>query len=1125
MAEKEQNGKKSEAQSVKPFGASAGMGLWLAALGSSLVAFIIYWCTVAGYLYPGLTSDLYVQWMGLDALSLPLHPIWGALVTGLGCGTADTLNMFAVVCGALSAGFICYLVGFFVYQTISQEDTIKFVGSASLAAGIVSAFVFAFSTAEWLASTHMNVRQFDVTLALALFMLFIPLVRYPRLTWVVAPLLGFAVGVCLLESPIFVPLMAVYFLALVAAVVKNGIKFYVPAALFLVSMVGGFILTLDNVSAAFLKLPGVVDGEFTNMGDVLWAIANSYKQEIHDWLFRPGCLVVVLLAVLPFVACSFASARGLNNDRTWSQYAFHGAMTACCVLATVTPLAPEALLRPFGVIPVATTAMVAVVCGYLIAYWYLVARVQLPTAESSEYDEQRLPAIKFGRKAAPIVGGTFVGLLVLAALVSTFGREGDRGEFADVCANEILNRMGERTWLITDGLLDAHLRLAAAARRQELNIICIKGRKENEYNAYCRQLADLVVAKGVTAGDKTTERLAFTLRELGMVEFLKSWFMSDPDVSKKISIFRMPDFWFWAKCRPVPNCLVFNGVADVAKVDGLKAKAEFLEFWKRVEPILHAERNKGSRAIRESDNQTDRCRLELRRHVGFIANNLAVMLQDQRHDEDAFELYDLVLNTIDCDNICALFNEYEMARTGKKVAQQRRKDVEQRLKDIVEDTSRRYELKPLSSYYGYVRSPEFFVRSGLSWARSGETGYALEQIRYAIDLAPGETPPKELLNMMASYYAQDRQMQKSREMYNEVLEKDANNHDALVGLWRLSLQEGAFEKAKEYLERAVKTTADEAALRLDTALLHMMNNNLEEARIALQKITDLQPHSLQAWALLAGVVLQQSDQAKTPEQKKKILAQIENAILPKMESLSDSPRNFFVQTTRALVIMRKGDTPELLKQARTALELAWQSRPVVGVGGMVLDLDYRLLDREGAERHALQILRMDGKHAFANWIMGSIRMGQSRLPEAETYFRNAIDSEHPLPAALNDLAELCRKQKRYDEAEKYAREVTKTEPKLYVGWETLCATFLDQNKNLAEAEVCIQKAIELSKGSDIRMQITLARVQLAKKDFAKARVTLRSLSKRVEELSESDRAEFDRLDELAKSNGKAKGGK
>ena len=79
------------------------------------------------------------------------------------------------------------------------------------------------------------------------------------------------------------------------------------------------------------------------------------------------------------------------------------------------------------------------------------------------------------------------------------------------------------------------------------------------------------------------------------------------------------------------------------------------------------------------------------------------------------------------------------------------------------------------------------MRSGLNWARSGETGYALEQIRYAIDLASGDSPPKELLNMMASYYAQGRQVEKSREMYQEVLAKDASNHEALIGLWRLPL--------------------------------------------------------------------------------------------------------------------------------------------------------------------------------------------------------------------------------------------------------------------------------------------------------------------------------------------------
>ena len=98
------------------------------------------------------------------------------------------------------------------------------------------------------------------------------------------------------------------------------------------------------------------------------------------------------------------------------------------------------------------------------------------------------------------------------------------------------------------------------------------------------------------------------------------------------------------------------------------------------------------------------------------------------------------------------------------------------------------------------------------------------------------------------------------------------------------------------------------------------------------------------------------------------------------------------------------------------------------------------------------------------------------------------------------------------EAEEYARAATKSAPQLYVAWETLCATLLDRGKDFDEAEQCIKKAIELSGENDLRMQLTLARVQIAKKDFANARKTLRALDGRREELtSDRDRAVLDEL--------------
>ena len=263
-----------------------------------------------------------------------------------------------------------------------------------------------------------------------------------------------------------------------------------------------------------------------------------------------------------------------------------------------------------------------------------------------------------------------------------------------------------------------------------------------------------------------------------------------------------------------------------------------------------------------------------------------------------------------------------------------------------------------------------------------------------------------------------------------------------------------------------------------------------------------------------------SDKTKDSAEKQRILAEVENGILPKMEQLSDSPRDFHVQMTRAFVLMRKGKDPETVKQARAALEVAWQSRPMVAVGGMVLDMDFRLLDRESAERHAKQVLRQDESHPFANWVMGSIRMSEDKLAEAERYLRVSAGGGHPYAPAQNDLADLLRRRGSLVEAEEFARAATESAPQLYVAWETLAATLLERGKDLDEAERCIQKALELPEGKeDPRMQLTLARVQIAKKDFANARKTLRALDKRREEFTtDREKAMIDEL--LEKSQGK-----
>ena len=141
---------------------------------------------------------------------------------------------------------------------------------------------------------------------------------------------------------------------------------------------------------------------------------------------------------------------------------------------------------------------------------------------------------------------------------------------------------------------------------------------------------------------------------------------------------------------------------------------------------------------------------------------------------------------------------------------------------------------------------------------------------------------------------------------------------------------------------------------------------------------------------------------------------------------------------------------------------------------------------------------------------------QENVKKALLFLRRAADAPQPVSLAMNDLAETLRRRKEYKEAEIYARKAIKADPNLYVAWETLGSILMDAGENLDEAEDCVRRACELSKqkdgrASDIRMLISLARVQIARRDFQRARLTMRKVQARSKELSDFEKQEFEEM--------------
>lgn len=1061
-------------------------------LGLGFVAAVVYGLTLSRSVFPGESAYLMAVYSGVETLQLPAHPVWGAIVSWLSTLSLWTLpvrlNLFSAVCSVISVVLMYRLVSFLVYDTIKEEYSVEYAPRVAVLSGATAALAFLFAVPVWQASTRLQYQSFDLLLVLVTANLLVSYALHRWLAFLVVA--AFLYGVGIVEASVFIPFSPVLIAFLVFVMWKRGdLSLPRVAGLGVVAVLGMGLYVF--FAKRFLATPASGMLGFHGVMDVLVAVWKDQLLQLRSGLPRVGWLILLLMSVVPWLAAGFASFRALNNERSWSQYILHVTLTVLVVLGlTRVPISPWEIMKPSGRLPVYSYGMLAMVAGYLVAYWYLLMKVERPKRgfETSTLTKE------VGDWLGLLLTYPLVAIVLFSAIVNFFECRGSRGAFADRCAKEILDRMGGRTWLVTDGTLDTHLQIMARQRGVELNLLCLQ---KDMSPFYLKSMAQLIEAKKLFPPAEM-QRMKSTL-DLGVLPFIQDWFAMDPQVEKKVAVFGVPDFWYTAGVTPVPDFLFFSGCRDIASLKGRPLLAEYTAFWDSMDKVLPRDKT-------PSADPTLGLRATLRRHMGFVANNLGVLLEDLGNDADAFAVYNKVRDRLDPDNISALFNRFEMARRGASVASANREMIERELNDFIKNLKQKYPLWSLSRYYGYVRSPEIFARLGWGWALSGQTGAALAGVSRAINLLPSDQREGAMQAMAAIYsLADDRS--KTEAVYQDIIKSDPNNRSAMLGLARLAVKEGAIEKAKSWLEKAAKSDDKRGALGVEWAVIHLMNNDIPRARLALQEATDLQPKNLQAWAMLAIIQMQQNE-----------VQDVEKIILPKMESIAGTADDYFIQITRAQLWMKKGNDLSAKKTAREAFIRASMLRPdMVGVKDMILQLDIAMNDQAGAELHARQVLRNNRKHALANYVMGSLRLQEGSYGESEDFLRRSVETA-PSAAALNDLAEVLRRIRRFDEAEKYVRQALKMNPDLYVAWETLASTLLEANKDFEEAEHAVRKALELFK-DDLRVNITLAKIQLKRGDLELARGTVRQLKNRQGELMKYDQ---DELAKVAEQVGAAK---
>ena len=983
-----------------------------------LVALIVYLVTLSAGAYPGASAGLIVESLDMFPKVLPSHPLWNSLAWFCSCipwgGIASKLNLLSALCGAGAVWLLYGVVRIAVQKAIEPFSPNWYRSPfACRLAGVSSALFLAFCVPFWMVSTRAHTAAFNALILLVVVRLFIHWLgtRRPWMTFLVM----FLCAVVCVEFATALLLLPV--LCIVMPVVlrqKDELRAGVVAGL-LVSLIAGLSLHLAS-AWVFYGSEGYILRGYTGYIHILRQIAKLQYTLLAHGLPREGWLIILFITVVPWLTALVVGRRALNVELDWSYYLLHVIMTALVLLVLLNvKIAPWPMLEAqaemsMSKLMVTPYLISASLFGYLLAYWFL-----LP-ASWWERGEHRV--ILWLRKWL----GTILIIPPLAAVVvmpflNAGPANGKQARFVNDYAEATIESLAGREWLVTDGSIDSHLQIAAWDRDMDLNILSLPASRNELYMRY--------------VASKFEEVRIRNLAQVGMVSMLHGWIASDSAIGEKLAIQASPDIWIGEGYVPVPNMLVFLGVTDIEDLDTARLMTDHEVFWDRLVPAI-------SNARVRSDT-SEALRSHMIRHMGFVANNLGVLMEDRGAGEEAFKAYE-ASREIDPDNISALLNQFAMVNTG--MMPDRAEAVRRDVKGLVENLKARYRIWSLSRYYGYVRLPQAFADLGWKWAYSGQPGLAVAGIKRAMGLLPEEGRGR-MRSSLANLHLLDGNAAASEDLYAEMLKEDPENLDALFGMSRVSLLQSRPKDSLEYLRKARNRGAKRSRVALELAGVLAASGNTARARVILEELIELEPRSVRAWALLTTVFVQERDEKSLAE------------CVEKMKQAKIGRSGVRVMAEGHLALMRNEPS-----KARSHFEriLAMDPNQVHALE-MMLRLDLQQGRSEDAEAHVKRLLSLDSGNALANSIKGSIQYSRGNLLLAEDSLRKALETVRA-PESLNDLAWILQEREMYEEAEQLAREALEVKKQFPGAWDTL-GVILTKTGRTSEAEEALKKSQSL----------------------------------------------------------------
>ena len=1088
----------------------------LASLAVFVLAFATYEVMAAPFAMPGDSADALASLAGIRTQFMTRHLVWRGLASGfLGLFPAASVvtaaNLFSAFFSALGAAMACLALSQLVVACIDREHMETLLGGeprgamarTALLGGVAAAGALAFCPPYWSAATQMRPDAFYLSWLLFDVTCLLRFRATGRQSWLAAfaVLLGLGISQtsCFLA---WAPVMGLY--AAYVLFQRDRLSGRRSSGLLLLVLVPMLALLVWNAAAA-ASSPGIaLSGQKTT-----WQMAKFLAKGVFAGVFsafdQTWWMILVGLSVLPWLASLLAADRALNEEGGIAMTALHLAIATTTVLVLLDlRFSPWRLSRAssYQILPYAMTALSF---GYLAAVLHQFLRRRLPDAKAPP----RNPAAEAGGAPAPAPvpravppRTVLVGALALAFVLTTAfrnAREADprNRNFVKRFAEATLDGLDGRTWLATvNRSLDAPLLIEAHRRGQELHVVNLSLPPTPANTADYR-----AALPGI--------RLR-TSADLGPITLIQDW-IRRPDAGGVLALSVLPDFWNDSGVfADVPVGLAFLGKTPVeARARAaVGAGPDYVRLMDAFEEDFAA--------LPEDPEPFDEYLVEnIRRQVSFVANNLAFLMDENGRTEEAFELLDRT-RRFDPDNVAALCN---WLRLVARLAPDRREEAEEAVRAFqLRHADEREDVWHLAAQSGYVSDPRLFAGLGWSWALSGQPRLALRSLSRAMEDADPEAQAG-LRRQMASVYLSSGDLEEAEQNFREILDEDAADPEAILGLANLSLRRGDFETATRCIEAAEDAGVPEGPLLYLKAAVELGGGDRDAAHARILAMLDRHladrssPYLKEALVLLSFIQTQDFAAAPTGSREASLaLAGLRKTIedLFKLVGNEDYQALLLRAGAEALENRIQEARESYVAALRAAAALSAKTGRIVSripILEQILALDFRLDDKPDAERRAMELLALDREHPFANYIMGSLTLGRNRVEEAEEYLSTALAAGRADVAVLNDLAEAKRLRGKYEEALELIDRTFEITDEFYGAWDTKGCILFSLGR-LDEAAEALEEAVRINTDDDPRVTLHYARVLEKRGDDRQARALVSRLLPRGDEFRGEDAEAF-----------------